>query len=101
MNALVRTPRFDAWFRGLGDLRAKQVILARLTRVEQGNFGDCKSVGDGVRELRIDVGQGYRVYFVRRGPAVYLLLSDKGSQKRDIGQARAMARELEEDGDAG
>lgn len=104
MKALVRSPRFEAWFRGLGDLRAKQVILARLTRVEQGNFGDCRSVGDGVRELRIDVGPGYRVYFVRRGPAVYLLLTggDKGSQKRDIDQAKAMARELkEEGGDAG
>ena len=103
MKALVRSPRFEAWFRGLGD-RAKQVILARLTRVEQGNFGDCRSVGDGVRELRIDVGPGYRVYFVRRGPAVYLLLTggNKGSQKRDIDQAKAMARELkEEGGDAG
>jgi putative addiction module killer protein len=103
MNGLLWSSRFEAWFRSLADRRAKQVILARLTRVEQGNFGDIRSVGEGVSELRIDVGPGYRVYFVRRGPAVYLLLTggDKGSQKRDIEEAKAMARELKEDGDAG
>jgi putative addiction module killer protein len=103
MNVLFQSPRFKAWFRGLRDQRAKQAILARLTRIEQGNFGDVKSVGEGVSELRIDVGPGYRVYFVRRGPAVYLLLTggDKGSQKRDIDQAKAMARKLKDDGDAG
>jgi putative addiction module killer protein len=104
MNVLVRSPRFEAWFRDLVDRRAKQVILARLTRLEQGNFGDVKPVGEGVSELRVDVGPGYRLYFVRRGPAVYLLLTggDKSSQKRDIEEAKAMARKLkEEDGDAG
>jgi putative addiction module killer protein len=104
MNVLVRSLRFEAWFRDLVDRRAKQVILARLTRLEQGNFGDVKPVGEGVSELRIDVGPGYRLYFVRRGPAVYLLLTggDKGSQKRDIEEAKAMARKLkEEDGNAG
>jgi putative addiction module killer protein len=104
MNVLVRSSRFEAWFRDLADQQAQDRIVARLIRLEQGNFGDCRSVGDGVRELRIDVGPGYRVYFVRRGPAVYLLLTggDKGSQKRDIDQAKAMARELkEESGDAG
>jgi putative addiction module killer protein len=104
MNVLVRSSRFEAWFRDLADQQAQDRIVARLIRLEQGNFGDCRSVGDGVRELRIDVGPGYRVYFVRRGPAVYLLLTggDKGSQKRDVDQAKAMARELkEESGDAG
>lgn len=80
--------------------------MARLTRFEQGNFGDVKPVGEGVSELRVNVGPGYRLYFVRRGPAVYLLLTggDKGSQKRDVEAAKAMARELrklkEENGDA-
>jgi putative addiction module killer protein len=62
-------------------------------------FGDAKAVGDGVRELRIDAGPGYRVYFVRREAAVYVLLTggDKGSQKRDIEAAKAMARELKEE----
>ena len=74
--------------------------MARLTRIEQGNFGDCKSVGEGVLELRIDFGPGYRVYFVRSGPAVYLLLTggEKSSQTRDIEQAKAMARELKDTG---
>src|SRR5689334_1017651 len=104
MNALLRSPKFEEWFHGLVDRRAKQIILARLTRIEQGNFGDVKPVGEGVSELRIDVGPGYRVYFVRRGLAVYLLLmgGDKGSQKRDIEAAKAMARALkEESGDGG
>jgi putative addiction module killer protein len=96
--SLISSSRFDAWFRALADRRAKERILARLTRVEQGNFGDCKPVGEGVSELRIDVGPGYRVYFVRSGPAVYLLLTggDKSSQSRDIEQAKTMARELKE-----
>jgi putative addiction module killer protein len=95
---LISSSRFDTWFRALKDQRAKERILARLTRVEQGNFGDTKPVGEGVLELRIDFGPGYRVYFVRNGPAVYLLLTggDKSSQARDIEQAKAMARELKE-----
>lgn len=104
MNALLWSSKFEAWFHGLVDRRAKQVILARLTRIEQGNFGDVKPVGEGVSELRIDAGPGYRVYFVRRRLAVYLLLmgGDKGSQKRDIEAAKAMARALaEESGDGG
>ena len=98
MLALISSSTFDAWFRALADRRAKEKILARLTRVEQGNFGDCKPVGEGVLELRINFGPGYRVYFVRSGPAVYLLLTggDKASQARDIEQAKEMARELKE-----
>jgi putative addiction module killer protein len=104
MNTLLRSSKFAAWFDALADERAQDKIVARLGRVRLGNFGDCRSVGEGVRELRIDVGPGYRVYFVRRGPAVYLLLTggDKGSQQRDIEAAKEMARMVkEEDGDAG
>lgn len=74
--------------------------MARLTSAAHGNFGDCKPVGEGVSEMRIDVGQGYRVYFVREGEAVYLLLlgGAKASQKRDIERAKEMARKLKDAG---
>ena len=95
---LVRSLKFDAWLRGLADHKARARIFARLTKAELGHFGDCKPVGEGVSEMRIDVGPGYRIYFVRTGPAVYFLLvgGDKSSQDRDIEQAKAMARELRE-----
>jgi putative addiction module killer protein len=93
---LRRSARFDAWLRRLGNQTAKARILARLTSAAHGNFGDCKSIGEGVAEMRINVGPGYRVYFVREGATVYLLLlgGDKSSQKRDIERAKEMAREL-------
>jgi putative addiction module killer protein len=95
---LIQSSKFDAWLRELADRKAKARILARLARVRLGNFGDCKPVGEGVSEMRIDVGPGYRVYFVRQGETAYLLLmgGDKSSQDRDIEQAKAMARELKE-----
>ena len=99
MNVLVWSSRFKTWFRGVADEQAQAKIVARLARIRLGNFGDVKAVGEGVSELRIDAGPGYRVYFVRRGAAVYMLLTggDKGSQKRDIEAAKAMARELKEE----
>jgi len=95
---LRRSTVFDDWLNGLADHKAKARIAARLTSAELGNFGDCRPVGDGVSEMRIDVGPGYRIYFVRDGASVHVLLvgGDKGSQKRDIRQAKAMARELKE-----
>ena len=101
MLAFRRTARFDAWLRRLADQKAKARIAARLISAEQGNFGDCKPVGEGVSEMRINVGPGYRIYFFREGAAVYLLLlgGDKSSQKRDIEQALAMARELKQERD--
>lgn len=71
-----------------------------MRRATLGNFGDTKPVGEGVSEMRIDVGPGYRIYFVRRGIEVYVLLvgGDKSTQKRDIEQAIAMARKLKEQG---
>jgi len=98
MSALIRSSQFEAWFRGLGDRQAQDRIVARLIRLEQGNFGDCAPAGEGVSEMRMHFGPGYRVYFVRRGPAVYLLTGgDKGSQKRDIEAAKEMARALKEE----
>lgn len=79
----------------LRDLRARSRILVRIDRLELGNFGDAKFFG-GIGELRIDYGPGYRVYFVRRGSAVVVLLcgGEKSSQPQDVRKALAMAKEL-------
>ena len=94
---LVWSSRFDAWLRDLADQRARARILA--SRARLGNFGDCEPVGEGVSEMRIDFGPGYRIYFVRQGTITYLLLlgGDKSTQDRDIELAKAMARELKEE----
>jgi len=77
------------WLEDLKDIRARAQIRARLARVGAGNLGDCKPLRDGVQELRIDYGPGYRVYLSRQGPVLVLLLcgSDKGDQDRTIRQA--------------
>jgi putative addiction module killer protein len=76
--------------RSLLTTRPRPRILARLRSAMLGNFGDCEPVGEGVSEMRIHVGQGYRVYFVRMGPTIYVLLTggDKSSQKNDIARAK-------------
>ncbi|MHC5933431.1 type II toxin-antitoxin system RelE/ParE family toxin [Nostoc sp.] len=81
---------FSEWFDSLRDIRAKAKIRARFDRVEAGNLGDCKSVGDGVFELRIDYGSGYRIYFGQQGSTVIILLcgGDKSSQDKDIAKAK-------------
>ena len=92
-----QTVAFGRWLRDLRDIQAKARINARIRRVSLGLIGDVKPVGDGVSELRIDYGPGYRLYFIRQGEAVLLLLvgGDKGSQKRDIRRAKAMATEVD------
>ena len=77
---------FSEWLTSLRDARAVGVVRARLNRIRLGNFGDCKSVGGGVEELRIDFGPGYRVYYGREGSLVVVLLcgGSKKSQARDI-----------------
>lgn len=79
------------WLRGLRDARARAQIEVRLRRLSVGNFGDHKSVGEGVLELRVDVGAGYRVYYGKHGQALVILLcgGDKGSQQSDIMRAKA------------
>lgn len=91
------TSTFEKWLGELTDPTATRRIAARIVRVEAGNFGDVKSVGGKVSELRVDVGPGYRVYFTRRGQQLILLLcgGDKSTQKADIAQAHAMVAELE------
>jgi putative addiction module killer protein len=81
---------FTEWLNSLRDKAAEARIRIRLRRVEAGNFGDCEPVGDGVSELRIHMGAGYRVCFGRRGKTVVILLcgGDKGSQTTDIRRAR-------------
>ena len=83
---------------GLRDRRAKARIQARIDRLELGHFGDVTPVGEGVSELRIFYGPGYRVYFVQRGPVVVILLSggDKSTQDSDIVKAKELAKKLED-----
>ena len=81
---------FSGWLRGLRDGTARSRIRQRVAPVRLGNFGDARSLGDGLFELRVHFGPGYRVYFGREGDRVVILLScgDKGSQKRDIERAK-------------
>ena len=83
---------FDEWFDSLRDRRMQVAVDARLVRVRAGNFGDCKSVGGGVSELRIAVGPGLRVYYGIRGTKLVILIGggDKGSQSRDIRRAQQL-----------
>lgn len=93
------TDVFKDWLFSLRDQRAKARILARIRSAEFGNLGDCSPVGDGVSEMRIHYGPGYRLYFKRTGEVVYLLLigGDKSDQKRDIATALKMAKSLQKD----
>ena len=94
-----QTRTFMEWRAGLRDSVARKRIGARIDRLSFGNFGDVKPVGDGVSELRLDFGPGYRIYFVQRGNVLVILLcgGDKSSQRRDITNAKQMAQELEGD----
>jgi putative addiction module killer protein len=91
-----QTEIFARWLANLRDGRARARINARVRRLSIGNLGDAKSVGGGVLELRIDYGPGYRVYFVRRGEALVILVAggDKRTQSRDITTAIKLARNL-------
>jgi putative addiction module killer protein len=97
VNSFWRTPEFDAWLKALRNPVGKARIVARIRSAEAGNFGDCEPVGDGVSEMRIHCGPGYRVYYARKGDVVYLLLcgGDKSTQKRDIRQAKALLKSYE------
>ena len=86
---------FTKWLEGLGDSNGRKRILVRLARLEQGNFGDCRPVGNGVSELRLFFGPGYRVYFGEDENQIVVLLcgGDKGSQSQDIKIAKAYWKE--------
>jgi putative addiction module killer protein len=91
-----QTEVYFEWFLGLGDRQARARINARIRRLSLGNFGEVKPVREGVSELRVNYGPGYRVYFVQRGQALVVLLAggDKHTQHRDIERALELAREL-------
>ncbi|HEY3411780.1 MAG TPA: type II toxin-antitoxin system RelE/ParE family toxin [Armatimonadota bacterium] len=91
-----RTDEFDKWLPKLRDARARAKILVRITRLSLGNPGDVQPVGEGVSEMRIDYGPGYRVYYTDRGGKLIVLLvgGDKSSQERDIAKAKELARGL-------
>ena len=95
MAELVKSGRFDRWLKGLRDAKGKAIILVRIERLAAGNPGDVKPVGDGVSEMRIAFGPGYRVYFKAVGNVVILLLSggDKSTQAADIAMAKRLARD--------
>lgn len=97
MFRVLQTEAFRRWLDRLQDARAVVSVTRRLERVQRGNLGDVRSVGSGVSEMRISYGPGYRLYFVRRGADLIVLLcgGDKGSQARDVQRARRIANELE------
>ncbi len=96
MFEVVQTDEFEAWLDDLRDSQAQARIAKRIVRVQSGLLGDVEPVGDGVSELRIHYGPGYRLYFVTRQQVVIILLcgGDKGSQARDIARAKEMAKEV-------
>ncbi len=96
MITIHTTDVFDAWFGGLKDRQAMRRIQVRIDRAEDGNFGDCAPVGEGVSEMRIHYGPGYRVYFVQRGMEIVILLAggDKSTQSKDIKAALDIARQI-------
>ena len=91
-----QTDIYADWFAGLRDRVAKTRIDIRIRRLSLGNAGDVRPVGEGVSELRVDYGPGYRVYFVKKGDLYVVLLAggDKSSQANDISKAKTLAREL-------
>lgn len=101
MITIHQTDRFARWLSDLKNLAAKIQILRRLKRIEGGNFGDTKSVGDGVHEIRIHTGPGYRIYYTYQGEDIIFLLSggDKDSQDADIIRAKEIAKEIENGND--
>jgi putative addiction module killer protein len=92
---VVQSDVFTAWLDNVKDERAAARIVTRIRRMEIGNAGDVRSVGEGVSEIRIDYGPGYRVYFTRRARTLVILLCgrDKKSQRKDIAVAKRMAKE--------
>lgn len=98
MNTITMTLIFNDWLLSLKDIRGRARIVARVNAAEEGNFGDCAPVGEGVSEMRVHFGPGYRLYFAQEGKTVYLLLvgGDKKTQTKDIQHAKELWRQLKE-----
>lgn len=96
MFAIRKTETYARWLDGLRDMQARARVLARVERLAAGNPGDVRPVGEGVSEMRIDYGPGYRVYYTLHGRRLVILLAggDKGSQATDIKTALRLARNL-------
>ncbi|MCO5276067.1 MAG: type II toxin-antitoxin system RelE/ParE family toxin [Flavobacteriales bacterium] len=97
MYLIEKTTEFDKWLKTLRDLRARAKILVRLQKLEnEEHFGDCKHVGNGIRELRVNYAKGYRVYFKEEDGKLIILLTggDKSTQQQDIQKAKAIWNKL-------
>ena len=96
MNRIIQSSLYADWFAKLRDAKTRAIIDARLRRLELGNAGDCEPIGEGVSELRVHHGAGYRIYFVQRGVEVIVLLAGgtKSSQSKDIKTALALAKTI-------
>ncbi len=101
MVEVKKTDEFDGWLKDLKDQKAKAKILVRIQRLEAGNPGQVNSVGDGISEMKIDFGPGYRAYYKQTGQQIILLLcgGDKSTQDKDIKRAKAIAAELKDERD--
>lgn len=90
-----QTAHFERWLLNLRDLRARIAIARRIDRASQGNLGDARALGDGLSELRVDLGLGYRIYYMRRESEIILLMlgGDKSTQRQDIQTARTLMQE--------
>lgn len=97
MYFIQKTTEFDKWLRKLKDIRAKAKIIFRIQKIENDeHFGDCKSVGEGIKELRINYAKGYRVYFKEQDDKIILLLigGDKSTQQQDIEKAKDIWKKI-------
>jgi len=96
MYIIKQTEEFIKWLKKLKDIKGKVAIIRRIDRVKKGNFGDCKSVGDDISELRITIGPAYRVYFTKKDEQIVILLigGDKSTQSKDIEKAKNILKGL-------
>lgn len=99
MYLIIQTEIFSKWLHKLKDVSGKVCIIRRIERIKSGNFGDSKSVGDEVFELRITTGPGYRVYYTKRDDEIVILLlgGDKSTQSKDILKAKQIKEELKDE----
>ena len=99
MYIIKQTDIFSKWLKRLKDVRGKVAIIRRIDRMKLGNFGDHKAIGEGISELRITIGPGYRVYYTKKEDEIIILLigGDKSTQSVDIAKAKQLLKELEDE----